>query len=67
MSGNSTIRALMQPVSDGVRAYFAPVNRTTETPSAFDPAAVGLFNLNSPPAPWIDTGWVDNFMRTAQT
>jgi len=67
MSGNSTIRALMQPVSDGVRAYFAPVNRTTETPSAFDPAAVGLFNLNSPPAPWIDAGWVDNFVRTAQT
>ena len=67
MSGNSTIRALMQPVSDGIRAYFAPVNRTTETPSAFDPAAVGLFNLDSPPAPWIDAGWVDNFVRTAQT
>jgi hypothetical protein len=57
----------MQPVSDGVRAYFAPVNRTTETPSMFDPAAVGLFNLDSPPAPWIDAGWVDNFVRTAQT
>lgn len=67
MSGNSTIRALMQPVSDGVRAYFAPVNRTTETPSAFDPAAVGSFNLDSPPAPWIDAGWVDNFVRSAQT
>jgi hypothetical protein len=57
----------MQPVSDGVRAYFAPVNRTTETPAAFDPAAAGLFNLNSPPAPWIDGGWVDNFVRSAQT
>jgi hypothetical protein len=67
MSGNSTIRALMQPVSDGVRAYFAPVDRTTEKPGAFDPAAVGLFNLDSPPAPWIDAGWVDNFVRTAQT
>lgn len=67
MSGNSTNRALMQPVSDGVRAYFAPVDRTTEKPSAFDPAAVGLFNLDSPPAPWIDAGWVDNFVRTAQT
>ena len=67
MSANSTIRALMQPVSDGVRAYFAPVNRTTETPIAFDAAAVGLFDLNSPPAPWIDAGWVDNFARSAQT
>lgn len=67
MSGNSTIRALMQPVSDGIRAYFAPVDRTTEKPSAFDPAAVGLFNLDSPPLPWIDAGWVDNFVRTAQT
>jgi hypothetical protein len=67
MSGNSTIRALMQPVSDGVRAYFAPVDRTTEKPSAFDPTAVGLFNLDSPPLPWIDAGWVDSFVRTAQT
>ncbi len=67
MSGNSTIRALMQPVSNGVRAYFAPVNRTTETPAAFDPAGLGSFNLDTPPAPWIDAGWVDNFVRTAQT
>ncbi len=28
---------------------------------------MGLFNLDSPPAPWIDAGWVDNFVRTAQT
>jgi len=67
MSAQSTIRALMQPVSDGVRAYFAPVNRSTETPTAFDAAAAGWFNLANPPAPWIDAGWVDNFARTAQT
>ena len=44
-------------------AHFVPVNRMMEAPSAFDPAAVGLFGLDSQPAPWIDAGWVDNFAR----
>ena len=33
----------------------------------FDPATQGDFDLDSPPAPWIDLGWVENFQRTAAT
>ena len=31
----------------------------------FDPAAQGQFDLDSPPGPWLDLGWVENFQRTA--
>ena len=51
------------PVARRVRAYFAPVNRATQTPVLFDPAEQGWFNLDSPPAPWIDLGWIQNFTR----
>ena len=34
-----------------VRAYFAPVNRTTETGTVFDPS-LG-FDPNNPPSPWV--------------
>jgi hypothetical protein len=57
------LRAAMVPVSRQMRAYFAPVNRITETPTIFDPAVSGQFALNSPPAPWIDLGWIENFAR----
>jgi hypothetical protein len=50
-----------------VRAYFAPVVRATQAPTAFDPAAAQTFDLDTPPTPWIGTGWVDNFVRTAAT
>jgi hypothetical protein len=50
-----------------MRAYFAPVNRTTETPTIFDPAASGVFALGSPPAPWLDLGWIENFERYYDT
>jgi hypothetical protein len=46
-----------------VRAYFAPVNRTTQTPVLFDPAEQGGFSLDLPPAPWIDLGWIQGFVR----
>ena len=46
-----------------VRAYFAPVNRTTGTPTLFDAAQAGSFPLDTPPAPWIDLGWCTNFKR----
>ena len=59
----SPLRAAMVPVTRQVRAYFAPVQRTTETPTIFDPGLCGLFALNSPPSPWLDLGWVDNFER----
>jgi len=53
------------PVARRVRAYFAPMNRTAHTPVVFDPAEEGGFNLETPPAPWISLGWIQNFTRKA--
>jgi hypothetical protein len=55
------------PVTRRVRAYFAPVDRTTETPSIFDAAQAGRFALDTPPSPWIDLGWCSNFNRSNGT
>jgi len=52
------------PVARRVRGYFAPVNRTTQTPVLFDPAEQGNFSLDAPPAPWISLGWIEDFTRT---
>jgi hypothetical protein len=57
----------MVPVTRQMRAYFAPVNRTTETPTIFDPAASGAFPLDSPPIPWLDLGWIESFARFYDT
>jgi hypothetical protein len=57
----------MVPVTRQMRAYFAPVNRTTETPTIFDPAGSGVFPLDSPPAPWLDLGWIEGFERYYDT
>ena len=51
------------PVARRVRAYFAPVNRAAQTPALFDPSEQGSFNLDAPPAPWIDLGWIQGFAR----
>ncbi len=51
------------PISRRVRAYFAPVNRSTQTPVLFDPSQQGQFNLDSPPVPWISLGWIQGFVR----
>ena len=51
------------PVARRVRGYFAPVNRATQTPVLFDPAEQGGFSLDAPPAPWIDLGWIQGFLR----
>jgi hypothetical protein len=61
------LRPAMVPVTRQMRAYFAPVNRTTETPTIFDPAGGGLFALDSPPAPWLDLGWIEGFERYYDT
>jgi len=61
------LRPAMVPVTRQMRAYFAPVNRTTETPTIFDPAGSGLFALDSPPAPWLDLGWIEGFERFYDT
>jgi len=63
----SPLRPAMVPVTRQMRAYFAPVNRTTETPTIFDPAASGVFALDSPPAPWLDLGWIEGFERYYDT
>ncbi|MGB6743102.1 MAG: hypothetical protein WBE38_05530 [Terracidiphilus sp.] len=51
------------PVARRVRAYFAPVNRAAQAPVLFDPSQQGTFSLDSPPAPWISLGWIQNFAR----
>ena len=61
------LRTTMQPVTRRVRAYFAPVNRTTETAAVFDPASFGKFALDTPPTPWLDLGWITNFQRWSRT
>ncbi len=55
------------PVARRVRAYFAPVNRTAQTPVLFDPSQQSGFNLDAPPAPWIDLGWIQNFTRRSMS
>ncbi len=56
----------LSPVVRRVRAYFAPVDRVTKHPTLFDPAQSGSF-VTSPPAPWIDLGWINDFKRTSGT
>jgi hypothetical protein len=63
----SPLRPAMVPVTRQMRAYFAPVNRTTETPTIFDPAASGIFALDSPPTTWLDLGWIESFERYYDT
>lgn len=51
------------PVARRVRAYFAPVNRASATPTLFDPSQQGGFSLDTPPAPWLSLGWIEGFTR----
>ena len=55
------------PTTRRVRAYFAPVNRQTQTPTMFDAADQGDFDLDTPPAPWISLGWVQQVARKASS
>jgi hypothetical protein len=45
------LRAAMTPVSRRVRAFFAPVDRDTETPSIFDPGKSGFIFTGQPAGP----------------
>ncbi len=60
-------RSQMTPLSHGVRAYAAPIDRNSGFSVAFDPAAQGQFDLDTPPIPFIDLGWVQNFSRKSTT
>jgi hypothetical protein len=51
------------PVARRMRVYFAPVNRVAQSPVVFDPAQQGRFDLDAPPVPWIDLGWIEGFQR----
>jgi hypothetical protein len=55
------------PVMRRVRAFFAPVDRAAGTPSAWEPAQAASFNTDAAPAPWIDLGYVQNFVRKSQS
>lgn len=46
-----------------IRAYFAPVDRMSGTPMAFDAASMGRFELDAPPVGWIDAGIVSSLKR----
>jgi hypothetical protein len=46
-----------------VLAFFAAVDRVTETPSVFDPAKA--FDVDGPPSPWIAAGEVREFKRAS--
>lgn len=45
------------------RAYFAPVDRDISVPMAFDAASMGRFDLDMPPAGWMDAGVVSSIKR----
>jgi hypothetical protein len=51
------------PVIRRLRAYFAPVNRSAQTPAIFDPSELWNLSLDSPPAPWVSLGWIEDFAR----
>lgn len=51
----------------GMRAYFAPIDRTGGLVMPFDPSTMGRFALNSPPAGWWNVGGVLGFKRTSNS
>lgn len=59
--------APVSPVTRRVRTFFAPVDRAAGSPTLFDAAQLGNFDLETPPAPWIDLGWVSQFKRRCET
>jgi hypothetical protein len=55
--------ASVAPVTRRVRAYFAPVNRVAGQPTLWDASGIAAFNVDAPPAPWLDLGWCSQFTR----
>lgn len=51
------------PVVQRVRAYFSPVDLRAQVPTVFDASTQGGFDLDAPPGPWIDLGWIQGFSR----
>src|SRR5215471_14558677 len=67
MSNSYARQSQMWPVAEAVRAYVAPIDRNTGASLPFDPSGQGEFDLDLPPQPFLDLGWVENFQRTAAT
>jgi hypothetical protein len=59
----STATVTYSVMTRRVRAYFAPVDRVQGRPAIFDPSVAGGFDLDAPPAPWVDLGWIEGFSR----
>jgi hypothetical protein len=57
----------MWPLAEAVRAYVAVVDRNTGSSVPFDPSGQGAFDLEQPPQPFLDLGWVESFKRTSAT
>jgi len=55
----------LPPMGRSVRAYFAPVDRVHRAPTVFDPSVNGRFSSHTPPAPWVEVGWIENFARSS--
>jgi len=51
------------PIAKRVRGYCAPVDRLGQLPTIFDAAEQGTFDLDTPPEPWVDLGWIQQFVR----
>jgi hypothetical protein len=66
MSTGAT-RGAMVPVTRRLRAYFAPVDRSSDAPTIFDPAFSAEFPLDASPDPWVNLGWITNFERWYET
>lgn len=60
-------RAGLRPIARQTRAYFAPVDRVNGPTAIFDPSKDSGFQLDAPPTPWIDLGWIENFRRSSAT
>jgi hypothetical protein len=57
----------MWPMVEAVRGYAVPIDRSTGTTMPFDPSVQGEFDLDLPPTPFLDLGWVENFKRSSAT
>jgi hypothetical protein len=57
----------MQAISRGLRAYFAPVHREDGAATIFDPSKHSQFDLEHPPTPWLDAGWIAGLKRISET
>ena len=65
--GSDGLLAATAPVTRRVRAFFAPVDRVAMAPTVFDPAGIATFDVDAPPAPWVDLGWCTGFARKSGT